>query len=663
MSLSKLPCLAAIFICSAAVVAVPIKASAQTNYYSTSGSEYAVAGALPGDQMFPDTAINPAGGFVVWQDNATDGSGWGISAERLDGTFSGTLSPFRVNIQGANDQKNPHVALLKNGGAVFVWQGGASGKQHIFARFLSPDNTWLSTNDILVGTVTNSFQINPAVTVLNDSNVVVVWSSYNQVATGSMLDVYGSILSPTGQTISNGFLINQFTQYNQRNPAVAALSNGGFVVAWISEQEQVVVSNLGSNSVLKKAVSFAVPSVDVYARLYQSNGVAAGGEFPLDPAGKPCATPVVAAAANGGFVAAWAAHDMVTKDNSWDIYARPFSSTGTAGAVVRVNSHLYGDQYSPKISAIGQEFLVVWTSLAQDGSREGVYGQFVHADGTLVGGELRVNTTTQGQQMQQAVASDGSAWFQVVWTSYTQSGTGFDLFAQRYANVAAILQPMNAPFVYAPFDLVSNKYVPQLVVSWPLLPGISVANFQVFLDNSATTFTNLPGTTNVWVMGTSSGLKTNVSHVFQVGYVTTDGHTSPVSAGTTGATWSGASYHGIPFEWMEANFGGLVNFGNWPGNVNVPLTPGGMSLYNIYLSGGNPEDPSTWLTTTVNRTPQGIFLNWNTQPGQIYQVQSTANLKTWTNVGSARFAAGNSDSIDIGNNSAGLLFRVVLLRQ
>ena len=63
---------------------------------------------------------------------------------------------------------------------------------------------------------------------------------------------------------------------------------------------------------------------------------------------------------------------MVNVTNSWDIYARPFSSTGVGGTAVRVNTYLDGDQYAPRISAIGGDYLVVWTSLGQDGSREGV---------------------------------------------------------------------------------------------------------------------------------------------------------------------------------------------------------------------------------------------------------------------------------------------------
>ena len=74
--------------------------------------------------------------------------------------------------------------------------------------------------------------------MLNNSNVVVVWSSYNEAGPNSMQDVYGQILSPTGQKIGGEFLVNQFTTFNQRSPAIAAMPSGGFIVTWVSEQEQ-----------------------------------------------------------------------------------------------------------------------------------------------------------------------------------------------------------------------------------------------------------------------------------------------------------------------------------------------------------------------------------------------------------------------------------------
>jgi len=56
---------------------------APTNYYGAYGTEYAVAGALSGDQVMPDFALNARSGFIVWQDLFTDGNGLGISASLL----------------------------------------------------------------------------------------------------------------------------------------------------------------------------------------------------------------------------------------------------------------------------------------------------------------------------------------------------------------------------------------------------------------------------------------------------------------------------------------------------------------------------------------------------------------------------------------------------
>lgn len=678
MSFSLFARRAAICFCWGLFLGIPAAVFGQASYYATNGTEYAIVGSLPGDQVFPDAAVTPSGGFAVWQDNATDGSGWGVSARRLDSTLSGTLSTFRVNVQGTNDQENPRVALLKNSGAAFVWEGGKPSYQHIYARFLTPTNTWLTTTDVVVSTFTNNFQINPAVAVLNNSNVVVVWGSFDEASSSSLQDVYGQMLSPTGQKVGGEFLINQFISYNQRTPAIAALKNGGFVVAWVSEQERSSAPNWGTNSTYVTAGATPVPSVDIYARLYNGSGVAQGSEFLVDTNSlNPCANPAVAAASDGSFMVAWSGRDMVNPTNGWDIYARTFSSAGVGGATALVNTHWPGNQYAPHLSAIGGDYLVVWTSLGQDGSRDGVFGQFVHEDGSLVVGEFRVNTATASQQMQPAVASDGAGQFVVIWTSYTGSPYNFDLFAQRYANVAAVLQPMNAPFVSAPFVLNgSGVYQPQLQISWPSLLGISVSKYEVYVDGAASPMAETNG--NVWTMTAANGLAANSTHSFQLDYTTTDGRRSPISPSASGTTWLGY-YWGtppmvVPFEWMQQYFGN--NISAWPA-VAADTDGDGMNTWQEFLSGTIPTNSASVLSVQISKTAQmpqkpqgqqfsqdlqGMYLSWNTQPGFTYQVQLTTNFTAWSNVGAPRFAAGTGDSIYVGGGAAGY-YRVLLLRQ
>jgi len=466
--------------------------------------------------------------------------------------------------------------------------------------------------------------------------------------------------------------VNQFTSYNQRTPAIAALAGGGFVIAWVSEQERVLAPNFGTGSANTfnlpthtSPAGIVTPSVDIYARLYNSGGVPSANEFLVNSNSFPCANPAIAADSDGGFMVAWGAHDTVNFNNGWDIYARWFSGAGAGGAVGYVNTTLYGDQYAPHISSIGTDYLVVWTSPGQDGSREGVYGQKVHAGGALVGGEFRVNTTTMSQQMQPAVASDGLNQFLVVWTSSLGLGGppyDFDLFGQRYINIniSSNLPPLGAPFVWAPFTLSNGVYLPQLQVSWATLSGIAVSNYQAYADGTNSPTALVSGGTNQWTMTALNGLQAGSTHYFQVAYSTVTGRQSPLSAATTNSTWSGANYFGIPFEWIEKYYG--FNFANWPSNVNAPLASGGPTLYQVFLTGGNPTNSATWLQTSLAKTAQGFFLNWNTQPGHYYQVMATTNFSSWNVVpnASARFAAGTNDWIYVGGGPAGF-YRVLFL--
>ena len=158
--------------------------------------------------------------------------------------------------------------------------------------------------------------------------------------------------------------------------------------------------------------------------------------------------------------------------NGWDIWGATFSSAGIGGTARCINTTRFGDQYLPSISWDGMDYLVVWTSLGQDGSREGVFGQFLHDDGSPDRGEFQVNTTWINQQMQPTVASDGQGRFLAAWTSFVGGPYGFDLYAQRYVNVSQPLPAMSAPFVYVPFVVSNGVYQPQIQVSWPLQAGL-----------------------------------------------------------------------------------------------------------------------------------------------------------------------------------------------
>jgi hypothetical protein len=158
------------------------------------------------------------------------------------------------------------------------------------------------------------------------------------------------------------------------------------------------------------AVTGGHDSVDIYARIFNASGVAQGNEFQVNTDTNICANPSVAVAADNTFTIVWDEKNLANPNYSWDIYGRQFTSPTSGGAVQVVNSQLYGDQYAPRISALGTDYLVVWTSMGQDGSREGIFGQYLRG-GTKLGAEFQVNTTYLNSQIQPAVASDGVGQF------------------------------------------------------------------------------------------------------------------------------------------------------------------------------------------------------------------------------------------------------------
>jgi hypothetical protein len=397
------------------------------NTVTKQGAEFSILGSLPGDQVLPGLSLSPSGGCIVWQDNIVDKKGAGIGASLLNASFNAG-GRVRVDKVVTGRHIKPQVQLLANDNTIFVWQGNvvAGGIPYIYARFAknsAKDATTYGTNfytsDIQVNTYTTDQQVDPAVAALPDGSAIITWASYGE--DGSMWGVYARRLTARGTAVkadNNGsvkqFLVTQYTSYNQRNPSVATLSNGNYVIAWISEQER------------------SASSVDVYARIFTPDGVPVTTEIPVNSGTTPCSGPSVAPSSDGGFTAVWAQQDSAVATNGWDVWGRAFSASGSPEVNdFTINTYLYGDQYQPKIAAGPSGSLVVWTSLGQDGSREGVFGRYL-AGGTQVSGpEFQVNTTTISQQMHPAVAWNGVDRFLVVWTSYV-GASGFDLYGQAY---------------------------------------------------------------------------------------------------------------------------------------------------------------------------------------------------------------------------------------
>jgi len=130
----------------------------------------------------------------------------------------------------------------------------------------------------------------------------------------------------------------------------------------------------------------------------------------------------------------------------WTSIDQDGSGLGVFGQVdgvgeFRVNTYTTGYQAAPSVAmAEGGSFVVVWAS-DQDGSESGVFGQRFTSGGAPLGPEFRVNTVTTQSQQQPRVAIDANGNFVVVWTSENQDGSGAGVFGQRYSPSGTPLGP------------------------------------------------------------------------------------------------------------------------------------------------------------------------------------------------------------------------------
>lgn len=612
------------------IVLWPASIRAQ-NSFAPQGGEFAPALPLPGDQVQPRVAVRSTGGFIVWQDSAMDGDGFGIGAQALNNNLSGVFGTYRVNQIGAGHQENPRVGLLADGGAVFTWQGGAKGFQKIYARFIGPDGVF-TTGDVMVNTYTNEQQINPALAVLADNSVVIAWGSFGQ--DGSMQGVFAQRLASNGDKLGSEFRVNQTTTYNQRSPAIAPLSGGRFVVTWVSESLRGV-----------DALGFESFNVDIMARIYDATAQPLGDEFKVSTAITACANPAVAPAASGGFTVAWSQTDAEVRTNSWDVWVRAFNGGGApVGDAARVNTTTYGDQFMPRIETLGAEHLVVWTSLGQDGSREGIYGRRVNDLGVPIGAEFRVNTLTRAAQLHPALAADGTGRFLVVWANL-QPGSGYDIAAQRYSS-SQPLPVLSAPTLTA----VSGS---RLLVSWADLEGYNVTSYQLYINGSATP---VSVTNNYHVL---TGLVAGSAQSVRIEYTLADGRRGTTSPAAGGSTWGeDANFDGLPDDWQALHWG---EGAFWPG-PNVDSDGDGATNLQEFLAGTDPRDPTSVLRVGLEQVGPTMRLQWNARAGSIYQVQSSSDFRTWQNVGRARFAPGAADSVALDNTNAVIIYRIIRIR-
>lgn len=284
---------------------------------------------------------------------------------------------------------------------------------------LPPAASQLLGPEFRVNSFTTGFQDIPSLAASGSGDFVVVWQSSGQ--DGSDSGVFGQRFNSAGSPVGPEFQVNSYTTSYQRSPAVAADGSGNFVVVWESAAQD------GSTS-------------GVFGQRFDSAGIPQGSEFQVNSyTASYQSAPAVAADSLGNFVVVW---NSRFQDGSYQgVFGQRFSSAGTpAGSEFQANSYTTEGQYAPGVAMDGLgNFVVVWDSRYQDGSYFGVFGQRFSSAGSPLGSEFRANSFTVNDQLDPAVAADGSGDFIVAWKSTDQDGSNYGVFGRRF-NSAGVPQ-------------------------------------------------------------------------------------------------------------------------------------------------------------------------------------------------------------------------------
>jgi hypothetical protein len=568
--------------------------------YEAKGTEYDLTGKLVGDQVAARLAMGSKGGYLVWQDNATDEFGLGISALRIDVAGNSVGAPVRINSLLKGNQEQPRVGVLANGGTIFAWEGGASGFHRVNYRVANAEGLFLGEDRFVTGPESGE-QVEPAIAALKNGGSVLAWTDY--LEDGSVKGVSARIIGANGQAQTDAFRLNKFTLGNQHKAQVVAMPGSRFAAVWVSDQQQ------------------DAKSIDVVLRVFSATGQALTEEVIVSPLGIS-ANPTLNISGES-LVVAWEQLDLEQKINRWDIGARSFDfNLKPLSEPVLANLHRKGDQFAPQLQGGPQGAMLVWTSLGQDKSREAVMGRFINSSGRLVEGEVSVNTTQALAQMQPTLTLSTNGEFLVAWSTPNLGDTGFDVVGQRYVSKEAIdlLPAISEVFV----NPISET---ELLVSWPAVKGLDVKHYEVYFDG-LTTPKLFADNHVVW-----PGLRPGSEYSFRVAYQLSDGRHSELSALAFSKTW-GRDYNadGLPDDWQREYFGKTVT--TWP-EASADSDADGATNGEEFAAGTDPSDRSDSLTVSLAKLERGQRLEWNARPGALYQLQHTAALGSgsWANVG------------------------------
>ena len=312
-------------------------------------------------------------------------------------------------ITSVNAGYAPVLCGLPGGGYVICWNVYQNDGDIIGQLYHG--NGTKDGEEFQVNTHISGSQVGSSISSLSDGGFVVCWQSDQD---GTRSSIFGQMFENDGTKRGAEFKVNTYINNWQENPQVDGLVDGGFVVCW---------SSFGQDG----------DGDGIFGQIYNNDGTNRGKEFQVNTYTNNFQNnPDVSGLSDGSFVVCW--HSQNQDGGHKGIYGQLFENDGTnRGGEFQINTYTNDDQASPSVYGLtGGGFVSCWTSLEQDGSFHGVYGQMYDNFSNKRGGEFQVNTYTENGQNGACISGLLGGGFLVCWQSFGQDGSWYGIYAQLF---------------------------------------------------------------------------------------------------------------------------------------------------------------------------------------------------------------------------------------
>lgn len=242
----------------------------------SAGAEHVVDGGAAGDASMPTLATLADGSFAVaWRSGGTVH----VQQAAADGSAIGA-----VHDTGAlGSAYSPDLVALKEGGWVLAW--GEINDGNVYAS-INGGTPFVASGDGYAASIATAAPL-PHVTALAGGGFVVAWDSYMNDPHGfSISDIYFQRFDGAGHALGELTQANVESGGGRYDAAVAALSDGGFVVTWQGSDD-------AGNGIFGRRFGADGSALDPHEFAVSQHR--AGDQAGAD----------VSALAGGGFVTAW----------------------------------------------------------------------------------------------------------------------------------------------------------------------------------------------------------------------------------------------------------------------------------------------------------------------------------------------------------------------